>query len=106
MPLKIEPFLPFFAKYRDAFVLSLFCQMMVLLFALAELNGSFLFKLLLVAAAAYWIFIIIVMLRRNLHATTGDLFLMKWGYPLAIVLTIFLLKLALACVSPHILKYL
>jgi hypothetical protein len=83
--------LPFFTKHEDAFKVSACLQMPILLLASIVLDGGEVLQWMMLAALTYWLGVFIIMIRRNGNATRLDALLIKWGYPLAIVLAAILL---------------
>jgi hypothetical protein len=100
MALKLEIRMPFLAKYKEALVISTVLQVALLCWAFSELNGAGLAKLPLVAAIAYWVMVALIMIRRGGGPTACDVCLLKWGYPLTIVMTAVMLAGALMAVVP------
>lgn len=89
MPLSLSMSLPFFTKFEAAFKVSGILQLFMLLLSAIMLDGGQLSRFMILSATAYWLAVFIIMVRRNGKATRLDQFLLKWGYPLAIVLTVF-----------------
>jgi hypothetical protein len=83
--------LPFFTKYEGAFKVSLCLQIPILFIASTVLDGGEVFQWMLLAALTYWLGTLLIMVRRNGNAAHLDAFLLKWGYPLAIILAAALL---------------
>ena len=93
MPHTYSSGFPFFTTYENHLKISL-CLQFAMLFIAAlilqdahVLDGPDPFQFFLLSAIAYWSAAAIIMLRRNGKATRLDQFLLKWGYPLMIVLT-------------------
>jgi hypothetical protein len=79
--------LPFFTKNGPSFKVSACLQICILLLAALVLDGGDVLNFMLIAATAYWSAVAIIMIRRNGNATWIDQFLLKWGFPLTILLT-------------------
>ena len=77
----------FFCKYREPLKISTCLQMALLFVSSLILDEGITFMYMLIACAAYWLSLLLVMVRRNGHASGLDVFLLKWGYPLAIPVT-------------------
>jgi hypothetical protein len=102
MALKLEFRMPFFAKHKEALAISSVFQIVLLFLTLTELNADLQAKLLLVAAIAYWSVVAVIMIRRDTGPTACDVFLLKWGYPLTIGMTVIMLAGALIGVVPAV----
>jgi len=77
----------FFGKYREAIKVSLCLQVPVLFVSSSVLDGGDLLQYMMIACTAYWLSLLLIVVRRNGHASPLDVFLIAWGYPMAIVAT-------------------